>query len=124
MTSENIELLKEIQGIDFFKPFFELAIYEDGREITCERPYVIKTGLEKSAAGSSFVQYQGSVVSCRVVAKAGFYDPKQCLRFHFKRDNQVSKVRIELALFNALYFSESSILFAPCYPTLLAEMSS
>lgn len=96
MSSGNIEILKEVQGLDFYRLFFDEGIYEDGRELTEERPYLIKVGLDKSAIGSSFVQYQGSVLSCKVTAKAGFYDPKQCIRFKFERANCIPKANLQI----------------------------
>ncbi|KAI6190635.1 hypothetical protein M3Y97_00140100 [Aphelenchoides bicaudatus] len=87
----NTEILKEVQGLDFYKVFFDQKIYEDGRELSEDRPCVIKAGLDRNAAGSSFVQYQGCVVSCKVTAKAGYYDPKQCVRFRFERANCIPK---------------------------------
>lgn len=42
VSGANVEILKEVQGIDFYKLFFAEDIYEDGRELTEERPYLIK----------------------------------------------------------------------------------
>jgi exosome complex RNA-binding protein Rrp42 (RNase PH superfamily) len=91
MSEGNVEILKEVQGLEYYKPFFDKEIYEDGRKVSEERPYLIKVGLNKHAAGSSFVQCQGSVVSCHVNAKAGYYDPKQCVRFKLERANCIPK---------------------------------
>lgn len=103
MSTGSVEILKEVQGIDFYKFFFDEGIYEDGRELNEDRPYLIKVGLDKNAAGSSFVQWQGSVVSCRVTAKAGYYDPKQCVRFKFERTNCIPKASFfSLTIFNNL----------------------
>lgn len=85
-------ILKEVEGFNFFKPFFDEGIYEDGRELNEQRPYVVRTGINRNAHGSSYVQYQGATVSCAVTAKAGFVDPLRCIRFKIERATSVSKV--------------------------------
>lgn len=92
MVSLSSALLKEVEGIEFFKDFFEVGIYEDGRDIGEERPYLIRVGLDQNAAGSSYVQYQGCTLSCTINAKAGYFDPKQCIRFKFDKSNVVETV--------------------------------
>lgn len=124
MASASVEILKEIEGLDFYKPFFDEGIYEDGRELTDERPYLIKVGLEKDAAGSSFVQYQGSVVSCRINAKAGYYDPKQCIRFKIERANCIPKVVSFHLILSSWCFRESSISSSRCSMISLNDTSS
>ncbi|KAI6229536.1 hypothetical protein M3Y95_00541200 [Aphelenchoides besseyi] len=89
MTSAAI--LKEIEGLDFYKQFFDEEIYEDGRGLDEDRAYVIKTGLDSEAVGSAYVQYQGSTVSCKVIAKAGYTNKSQCLKFKLERSNCVPK---------------------------------
>ncbi|KAI6202266.1 hypothetical protein M3Y96_00930000 [Aphelenchoides besseyi] len=90
MTSAAI--LKEIEGLDFYKQFFDEEIYEDGRGLDEDRAYVIKTGLDSAAVGSAYVQYQGSTVSCKVIAKAGYTNKSQCLKFKLERSNCVPKI--------------------------------
>ncbi|CAD5226387.1 unnamed protein product [Bursaphelenchus okinawaensis] len=113
MATLNSALLKEIEGIDFYKQFFLAGIYEDGRETDSERPYLVRVGLDENAAGSSYVQYQGCTLSCTVIPKAGYYDPLQCVRFKFEKSNVVDKREFEFCCAVLQDFSRKHVLVDP-----------
>ncbi|CAD5230832.1 unnamed protein product [Bursaphelenchus xylophilus] len=121
MTTLNSALLKEIEGLDFYKEFFVAGIYEDGRETDAERPYLVRVGLDQNAAGSSYVQHNGCTLSCTVIPKAGYYDPLQCIRFRFEKSNAVPKKEFDFCRAILTEFARKHIFVDPKSLTFDAE---